>query len=276
MSTYNGEKYLKEQLDSIFAQEGVEVHLLVRDDGSKDNTINILKEYNLELIEGINLGPTNSFLELIQLAGEYDYYAFADQDDVWDKDKLFEAVKQLEKSSSYAVYSGNTRLVDKKLDLIRVEEFEPKIDLGSAIVKNFVTGCTTVFNRSLFEVLKKVKPKFAASHDWWVNLVCLSLGGTSIYDVKPHMSYRQHENNVVGGNATFIRKWKSRLYKFLRKPYRRDLMAKELIDNYGELISEKNLNILMSMEKRKNNKALKTNSKIDNLIFKICLLFRKV
>ena len=88
LSTYNGEKYLKEQLDSIIAQKGVDVHILARDDGSKDDTIKILEGYeNIDIIKGSNIGVCKSFFELINKSGEYDYYSFADQDDVWDCDR---------------------------------------------------------------------------------------------------------------------------------------------------------------------------------------------
>ena len=97
VSTYNGEKYLPEQLDSLYAQEGVDIHILVRDDGSKDNTIGILKNYQgskgkMTIIEGENIGAGQSFLALINEATtnypDYDYYAFCDQDDVWYGNKV--------------------------------------------------------------------------------------------------------------------------------------------------------------------------------------------
>lgn len=88
MSTYNGEKYLKEQIDSILNQVKVEVFLMIRDDGSSDNTIAILKEYerqnrNIKIIKGKNIGVGNSFMQLLYNSAEAEYYAFADQDDVW-------------------------------------------------------------------------------------------------------------------------------------------------------------------------------------------------
>lgn len=88
MSTYNGEKYLKEQLDSILNQEQVDLKLLIRDDGSTDGTVNILKEYenshtNIKWYSGLNLGCGKSFFQLVLDAPKSDYYAFVDQDDVW-------------------------------------------------------------------------------------------------------------------------------------------------------------------------------------------------
>ena len=162
MSTYNGEKYLKEQIESVIAQTGVEVHLLIRDDGSKDGTLEILDQYkDIEIVKAQNVGATRSFLELIKIAGNYDYYAFADQDDVWDTDKLAIAVGKMAKFEGPVIYSGNTRLVDENLSFIRNETLRPVTTLGSAIVKNYATGCTVVLNSELMKYLKVYTPKNA-------------------------------------------------------------------------------------------------------------------
>ena len=277
MSTYNGEKYLKEQLDSIFKQIDVKVRLLVRDDGSKDETLKILKQYDdIEVVTGKNEGPTKSFLDLIELAGDYDYYAFADQDDVWDNNKLFVAISMLLELEGPAVYSSDARIVDENLKFIKKETKSPVVTLGSAIVKNYVTGCTAVFNRELMVKLKKYKPNHAPFHDWWINLVCLSIGGKSIFDNTPHISYRQHGNNVVSGNATFIKKWSSRLKKFRKKPYGRDKMAQEIIEKYADNISSENYRILNAMKNKKYIREMRTGNIVDDLLFAICLIFRKV
>ena len=104
LSTYNGEKYLKEQLDSVLNQKDITLNFLVRDDGSTDSTIDILKQYEKEgkikLIVGKNIGYKKSFYELAKLAPLSDYYAFCDQDDVWDDDKLITAVNMLERENN--------------------------------------------------------------------------------------------------------------------------------------------------------------------------------
>lgn len=277
MSTYNGEKFVREQLESILSQTGVEVHLLVRDDGSKDKTLDILREYKgIDIIEARNIGATNSFFELIKLSGEYDYYAFADQDDVWDLDKLTLAIEQIQDYHCPAIYSSNTRYVDSNLIWIKDENNKPLTTLGSAIVKNYVTGCTAIFNRQLMCELRKHTPNYAPYHDWWINLVCLSIGGVSVHDYKPHINYRQHDNNVVGGNHSFAKKWKSRVYKFRNKQYRRDLMAKEILNNYADNISNQSMSLLNAMTNRKYIKEMTTGNIIDDFLFKICVVFGKV
>ncbi|EME3486548.1 glycosyltransferase, partial [Enterococcus faecium] len=127
MSTYNGEKYIREQLDSIFNQKNIAVKVVIRDDGSNDATQSILDEYkkkhNLNWYTGKNLNAAWSFMELINNAPDSNFYAFADQDDVWDNDKLFIAVEAMkncgtETNEKAIMYSCPTRLVDEKLNSI--------------------------------------------------------------------------------------------------------------------------------------------------------------
>jgi rhamnosyltransferase len=130
LSTYNGEKYLKELLDSVLNQnceDKIKVSIFVRDDGSSDNTTNILKEYeqNGKIIlfghGGCNLGFAKSFSSLLANAPLSDYYAFCDQDDIWLPDKLISAVERLEKEDNNEIpllYSTNLIVVDKDLNEI--------------------------------------------------------------------------------------------------------------------------------------------------------------
>lgn len=279
LSSYNGEKYIKQQIDSILAQKGVNVRLLVRDDGSMDSTVEIVKGYErVDIIEGENQGSTESFLTLIELAPEADYYAFCDQDDVWDTDKIEIAVKVLEEySDKPAIYSGNARLVDGDLNFIKNEDLNPMTTLGSAIIKNYATGCTVVFNKSLMKELKKYRPVNVPFHDWWVNLVCLAVGGVSIYDIEPHMSYRQHGNNAVSGNDSAWKKWSSRLKK-LSKPYYRDHMSEEILNHLEVSGQEKAiLEAIASGNSKKISKAcIRTGNKIDDFLFHICVRIRKI
>lgn len=288
MSTYNGEKYLKQQLDSIFSQRSVDIHLLVRDDGSKDKTLDILNDYknkysNIEIIEGKNVGACSSFFELINKSGCFEFYSFADQDDVWDVDKLEIAVKSLKDKDVPAVYASNTRLVDGKLNFIKNENDNPRCTLGSALIKNYCTGCTMVFNNRLMSKLKNNAPEYVPMHDWWVNLVCLSIGGLSIYDISPHINYRQHGNNVLGAESTVIKKAKNRFNKFLKKPYHRDKISSELYNIYINEIDSQSKEILNIFKGSHikifdviKNKDIRTNDFLTNLLFFILIFFNKI
>ena len=117
MSTYNGETYLREQIESILGQKDVHVELFVRDDGSEDRTLQLLREYrekhrNVHIFRGKNAGVGNSFYQLLyKISPEYDYYAFADQDDIWHEQKLVRGIGLLQKSGA-SLYASNQECID--------------------------------------------------------------------------------------------------------------------------------------------------------------------
>ena len=223
ISTYNGEKYLREQIDSVLNQKGVDLHVLVRDDGSKDSTLELLREYSekdsrLEFYQGKNLGPAHSFLELMYKASGTDYYALCDQDDVWDEDKLIIAVNMIQKldNNAPALYYSNLRLVDSNLKCLRnafLSSQEQK-NKYAALLENKATGCTSLYNNAASELFKVKIPDYCSMHDTWLYIVCKIMGNT-IYDHEPHMSYRQHGNNVVGATVKKDKKWYSEHFKRL-------------------------------------------------------------
>lgn len=218
LSTYNGEKYLREQLDSVLNQKKVDVRILVRDDGSNDKTLEILDEYdnkfkNFEYYKNGNLGPAKSFLNLVCCAPESDFYAFCDQDDVWDDDKLSCAIEKLKSLSANTpnLYYSNLRIVDQNLKFYRLSHNRVLFNNNkySALTENLCTGCTAVFNRCALNILKENIPDYCTMHDTWVYMLCKLLGNT-IYDETAHISYRQHGNNVVG---TYLEQNKFKVFK---------------------------------------------------------------
>lgn len=125
MSTYNGIDYLDKQMTSILNQDGVDVRLVVRDDGSSDGTQEKITQYekysNVETYLETNIGWRNSFKRLLnELSGDSDYYAFADQDDVWESNKLYEAIKCLKNNNS-VLYMSNMKVVNNQLEFIKME-----------------------------------------------------------------------------------------------------------------------------------------------------------
>lgn len=188
MSTYNGENYLKEQVDSLITQVGVDVSITVRDDGSSDKTIEMLdgwqREGVLTYYVGPNLKPGRSFMDLIMVAPQADYYAFCDQDDVWDSDKLVVAITRLEEMSEInkpVIYFSRTRLVDRNLVPISVRQRIHKPGLGAALMINPVTGCTEVFNSTLLSLLRRYKNENVYMHDGWSYRVCMAMGGGGFF-----------------------------------------------------------------------------------------------
>lgn len=224
MSTYNGEKYLSEQLDTILGQRNVEIKIFVRDDGSTDNTVNILKKYSelgqLEYIVGENLGAAKSFMSAIMLAPDSEYYAFSDQDDVWEENKIEEAVKKIQKSDSSEMpilYHSKVKITNERGEVIGENgRYEHKEFLNGYC--GYAIGCTVVFNNALMNFLKKYNPQTLIMHDAWVKDVCIAVEGKVIFDNKAYICYRQHGNNVVGGGDDLCSKIKRRIKYYKKRP----------------------------------------------------------
>ena len=207
MATYNGERFLKEQLDSLIVQKGVRVNILVRDDGSTDKTKTILEDYQsrglLKWYTGEHLNVQKGFLDLLKNAPQADYYAFCDQDDVWDDDKLLAAVTELDEmdNSKPAMYYCGQKLVDEELELISVHSVYTQRNPHTNFFFSNVAGCTAVFNRQLLDALNSAEPEFIHCHDNWAFKVCLALGGSYVVDPVSRINYRQHGGNAVGLNV---------------------------------------------------------------------------
>lgn len=221
MSTYNGEKYLEKQLESLFNQLEVDIYVYVRDDGSSDNTVHILNKWQeshqLQWYHSENLGPALSFMDLVKTAPKSDYYAFCDQDDVWDNNKLLIATEKLKTLPKIkpGLYFSSYRLVDENLKLIKNNEDYKNLSFGNALIQNISLGCTMVFNYSAKEIAAKNIDTDGSLHDAWLYKLWYSTGNV-IYDREPRISYRQHESNVVGGQRNFIGKWTRRKKRFMK------------------------------------------------------------
>lgn len=257
MSTYNGEKYLREQIESIINQEGVDVSILVRDDGSTDSTISILDEYKkqgiLDFYTGENLRPARSFMHLVMNAPESDYYALCDQDDVWLQGKLEKAVEALRNETGSALYYHGMNLVDSDLNkfgyYFRKEEYAQSLEY-SCLFGDEIAGCTMVFNKQLLSEIKKYNPEFITMHDGWVHRVCLCVGGKIIGDQTPYINYRQHQNNAVGMGKRDLRK---QFDAISRKENKFSRLAQEMTRGYGNYIKKNDLDFLNILTEYKND-----------------------
>lgn len=238
MATYNGEKYLQEQLDSLYNQKGVAVEILVRDDGSSDKTIEILEEnkknHNLIWYQGEHMNVSNGFFELMQKAIEYDvnYFAFCDQDDIWDYDKLEIAVNFIKEYNGPALYYSGQRLVNENLYFIENHRLNEFRTLKTRFVLSDFAGCTGLFNKNLLKEVIKFKPQYMLMHDTWVLRVCLCLGGNVVVDPEPRMCYRQHSSNTVGlGHG--LRATIKQVKQYINE-YQIERLTKELIRGFGD------------------------------------------
>ena len=207
MSTYQGERFLREQIESLLNQTWNNLEILIRDDGSRDNTREILEEYNekydkIQIYLEKNRGVAASFFELLKRS-DADYVAFCDQDDIWLEQKVEAAVGRLASERGPALYCSNKILVDSSGKPMKKQDSRSKRPgFGNAVVECICTGCTTVMNRKLAEIIKKRLPEHAILHDWWSYLVA-SYVGRVIFDEHAYIKYRQHGDNAVGAKSGF-------------------------------------------------------------------------
>ncbi|WP_018753867.1 glycosyltransferase family 2 protein [Paenibacillus sanguinis] len=257
LSTYNGEKFLEEQLHSLQKQEGVELALLIRDDGSNDHTLSIIHQFikdstiNIKLLQANNVGAKASFFELLSIASEeyfeYDYFAFCDQDDIWKPNKLIRAIQMLnnEHQSLPLMYCSATQMVNTDLSYISVWPSAPekKLSIYNALVENIAVGCTSVLNKKALNLISSSPPiniKHLIMHDWWAYL-CVSTFGKVIFDSEPFILYRQHSNNVLGGQTdNLFTKWKKRFIRYFKAQnhYIISNQAKEFYNCFNPLLDE--------------------------------------
>lgn len=256
MSTYNGEKYLRQQLDSLLNQDLKPDRIIVRDDGSSDDTVNILEEYCsansfIEYSCGKNLGPGKSFFDLIRNCEEADYYALCDQDDYWFKDKLSTAVKLLEEEdeSIPLLYASHFTLTDQDLNPIRsnVSSLYNYSDFAHALIYHSAPGCTFVFNNESRKRVLEYDPEenYFVIHDAIIHKV-VTMFGKMILDKGSHIYYRQHGNNEIGMNAEGFKSFTGRISRFLNGKSRnyRSLTAASLLKVYGDECSAENRKLL--------------------------------
>jgi glycosyltransferase involved in cell wall biosynthesis len=215
LCTFNGERFLAEQLESLERQTVRNWKLIASDDGSSDCTRSFLRAFQeshepgrVEIIDGPRCGAAANFLFLAcqdRLAS--DYYAFCDQDDIWEADHLARAIGILEQADAYApaVYGSRTRLTDKAgQEIGRSPLFSRPPAFRNALVQSILGGNTMVFNEKARELLAFCGADMAVpSHDWWLYLVTSACGGQVHYDEYLSVRYRQHEGNVIGANTGF-------------------------------------------------------------------------
>lgn len=218
LSTYNGERFLRQQLDSIIAQTVTDWRLFIRDDGSTDGTVAVLQEYAeahpnrifLDETDRNRLGACRSFEYLLAQHGDAEYIAFADQDDIWLPDKLALCLKQMKQQETLhpnqpIVVHSDLRVVDETLQEIapsfwRYSNIRPDLtdrNLCFMAISNSVTGCAMLFNRAA----RAAALPFATTgymHDAWIALQTLAHGGQVCPHCEPTVLYRQHGENSLG------------------------------------------------------------------------------
>ena len=218
MATYNGERYLSEQIDSILAQTYSNWILFIRDDNSKDNTSSIIDEYTIKypekilkiedksLVGGSSKKNFAAIIEWVKYHYAFNYYAFSDQDDYWLPEKVEKTIDVLKKAEGKTIrpvlVHTDLKVADSKLQelgpsFFKYRALNPDVkDLNHLLIQNNITGCTMMWNRSLNDMVT-LDDDAVAMHDWWLTLAACCFGTIKCLQ-EPTILYRQHDNNVVG------------------------------------------------------------------------------
>ena len=223
MSTYNGEKFVAEQVESIQKQTYTDWHLLIRDDGSTDKTCEILADFvstdsRIKLIRAENVGVIKSFHELVKNNLDADFYFFADQDDYWLPEKLTAMLDEANKHDNRKpiMYYSDLKVTDKALkvtsqSMIRSQSDHANTRLVQELTENTVTGGASMINHELAQLWQTTND--VIMHDWYLALVAAALGELIYIDQPTHL-YRQHDTNVLGAR-TFSKRLKKWLHPYL-------------------------------------------------------------
>lgn len=261
MSTYNGEKYIEQQIESLLNQTYKNIDIYVRDDGSKDNTIKILKNYQNEgkihFIKGKNVGVVNSFYECLkEVYKKGDFFAYCDQDDKWHEDKIKRAVIQLnkEKEDIPVLYFSEFNYCDENLKFVNKSSVNKKgTSFENSIVECISFGISEVFNKSLAKKILDSGTKDICFHDWWAYMIASGLGKV-IYDNEPTVEYRRTGSNVSPSGKAGISLQIYRIKKFVMGKYFKNI--RKQINKYkvqfSDKLSDKNKKIINMFSLRYN------------------------
>ncbi|MBA1288765.1 glycosyltransferase family 2 protein [Pseudomonas japonica] len=232
MCTYNGAAFIAEQLQSIIDQSYTNWFLIVSDDGSTDATLRVLSEYSGRLGDRLSIrkGPGRGFAEnFISLVSDpdvdADYFAFADQDDVWHANKLSHSLETLQRQSvddRPTIHCGRCRLISAQGEYIGLSPlFSRKPSFSNALVQSLAGANTMLLNAQARQLLMRLPPDaLVIAHDWLAYLLVTAYGGVVIYDAQPTLDYRQHSNNVIGANTNVLARAK-RLGLLLKGRFRK-------------------------------------------------------
>jgi glycosyltransferase involved in cell wall biosynthesis len=204
LSTFNGEKYLGELLESLVKQENVKCVVIVRDDGSTDRTLQILDSFkaalHVEIHVGENIGPDASFKYLMNLAQnrKFDFVAFCDQDDLWLTDKLSRAASKLKESGKSCYSSKRLCFSNFNKGTTLFPKNDPEISSKKMIFENVSPGCTIVLSREHFQRLLKLGcTEIDGNYDHIIQVMSVLIGEV-FFDTESRIYYRLHDVNSIG------------------------------------------------------------------------------
>lgn len=257
LASYNGERFIAQQLDSLLAQTCTDFNILIHDDGSTDSTPDIIARYAARYPEKITVldapatgAAQRNFALLLSKCGS-EYIAFCDQDDVWKSDKIQKNVSALKRAEDQSgretplLVHSDLCVADSALNTVSPSFFDfqglrGSVTLPHTLVQNFVTGCTVMINRALAEKCGEI-PEGCAMHDWWLALTALLFGRIEFID-EPLVLYRQHGGNQVGAKSAsgfgFIKRKLKDLNKVKENIAVTYTQAELLLSRYSEDLTE--------------------------------------
>ena len=234
LATYNGARRLAAQLDSYQTQQRKPDLILVSDDGSTDETRQILSQFSaqhpdlpLRVIDGPCRGAAQNFLHLLRHTPDWvDVVALSDQDDVWLPDKLYTGLKCLHTSppaTGPLLYCGRSWECDQDLQNRILSRGMPRpASFRHALVQNVAGGNTMILNRAALDLVRAAsfEARKVVVHDWWIYQLVSGAGGQILFDDTPRLLYRQHASNLIGANRGLSAK-KKRLQFLVSGRFRR-------------------------------------------------------
>lgn len=233
ISTYNGEKYLREQLDSILNQTYKNIEIVIRDDGSQDSTVEIVKEYkqnykNIILEQGQNVGFIKSFFKLLELA-EADYYAYCDQDDFWMENKVELAVQTLEKAdnSKPNMVFGNSDYYDENMNFMSKGEKHKTFSFKNSLYECVAQGMTMTINQKAKEIITENVPEKCLFHDWWTYMICSGMGEV-LYNDETVVKYRRFQKNATAEGQSALKIFLWRIKKLISDSGMKDIKMQQI------------------------------------------------
>jgi glycosyltransferase involved in cell wall biosynthesis len=240
LATYNGAKYLDEFLNSVENQVGVRINLLVSDDGSVDDSLEIVRRhsknfYSLVTMDGPKQGPTANFFHLMSKS-KAPFVAFADQDDIWEPEHLQNSIRRLRPYEKFPAltFSSTLTFFDDGRDSFVWPLLKDMPTVRELFMEGKARGCSMVFNRTANELLNSYQPAHAHCHDTWAFLV-LRTCGVVLYERSPEIRYRIHANNTIGlGNRSFFRTART-IQNRTWGPY---LQLDEVLHAYGDRMED--------------------------------------
>lgn len=216
LATYNGERFLRQQLESIAQQTHAHWVVYASDDGSSDNTLSILKTYanqwgpnKLVIRRGAQQGLCANFMSMVlDPQVQADFYALCDQDDVWLPEKLSRALEVLNLPTQHptpSLYCSRTQYVSDSLAPLGLSKaYQLAPGFRNALVQSLAGGNTMLFNHAAKQLAMQAGVKQAVVHDWWLYLLVTGAGGTVVFDAEAPILYRQHEASTIGSADGFV------------------------------------------------------------------------